>query len=206
MGLAVLFVVLCVSVPSYGHFLIYNLSGSVKGVNGTAQASIPWKGYLLMNISDSTSKLVDANLIMYGKDSSKKPVYVEHDYNATDVYQLDMNSWVQGSFWAFNLRCNTTAFDFDGLIIGKAALTDIGLGAPNKKWVTSSATGTMMVWKDMLLDPVDDIAGGGTISASLYTVATKYANSTNGTTQDQLIASGIQQLKNKGFNPATLPE
>ena len=35
LGLAVVFVVLCMSVPSYGYFLIYNISAAVKGADNS---------------------------------------------------------------------------------------------------------------------------------------------------------------------------
>ena len=71
MGLVVLFVILSVCVPSYGFFLIYNVTGPVKGVNDEAKATIPLKGYLVFQLDDIAGTLVDANLIIYGKDSSE---------------------------------------------------------------------------------------------------------------------------------------
>ena len=89
LGLAVIFLVLSVCVPWYGYFLIYNVSGSVKGVNNETAASIPWKAYLLVSL-DSNDEFVDANLIMYGKDSTKKPVYIQLNYSDSN-HSLDID-------------------------------------------------------------------------------------------------------------------
>lgn len=211
LGLAVLFVVLCMCVPSsYGtsgnYFLIYNVSCTVKGVNNDTKASIPLKAYYVVNL-DSGDNLVDANLIMYGKDSSKNKVYIELDHDANVPYKLLEDYWWQdkGDFAVFDIWDYNTPFDFEGLVVGLSAPKDIGLGTNNKKWVASSMTGPMMIWGDMLFDPDDDIAGGGTISASLDLKTTKLVNQ-NHWTEDQIIngTGGLIQ-KLRGYSPATLP-
>jgi len=203
LGLAVIFLVLSVSVPSYGYFLIYNVTGTVKGVNNTAPASIAWKGYLVLDFNDSNDLIVDANLVMYGKDSGKHKVYVvlnENDSNG--LLHTDLRS--KGNYTVFNFWDYNEPFDFEGLIIGKGALKDIGFGALHKKWIASSIKGTAMVWEGMLLDADDDIAGTGTVSASLYTVATKAVNS-KAWTQDQIASELIDILTTKGYVAAVLP-
>ena len=84
LGLAVLFVVLCASVPSYGYFLIYNVSYTVNGADKStnAKVTIPLKAYLVVNLDDSNNELVDANLILYGNEAStsKKKVYDQLNY------------------------------------------------------------------------------------------------------------------------------
>ncbi len=107
LGLVVLFVVLCVSVPSYGYYLIYNLSGSAKGINNGVPASIPWKGYFVVEvISDN---IVDANLIMYGKDSTKAKVYLEFDKGATGVNKLTITADRLGSYPNYYLTVDINA-------------------------------------------------------------------------------------------------
>lgn len=212
-GLVVLVVVLSVCVPSYGYFLLYNVSASVKGVNNSTPASIAWKGYLVLDINDSSDDLDDANLIIYGKNSSKAKVYVVLNESDSNGF-IDTDLWSQGNFAVFNFWSYgnpSSPFDFEGLVLGKGAYKDIGLGVSTKKWVASSMKGTTMVWEGMLLDADDDIAGTGTVSASLYTVATKAIN-TYGLTQDQILVDGyltypslINGLKAKGFVAATLP-
>jgi hypothetical protein len=209
-AILVAMVMLMMCTSSFGYFLIYNASSSVKGVNGTAAASIAWKGYLVMNLNDSTDELVDANLVMYGKDSNKNKVYVVLNQSDSDGF-LHTDLWSQGNFVVFNLWSYVNPFDFEGLVIGKGAVKDVGFGSSDLKWVGSSIKGTSMVWDGMLLDPDDEIAATGTISASLYTVATKAVN-TYGMTQDQIVVSGyltypsiIQLLQSKGYVAATLP-
>jgi hypothetical protein len=216
MGLAVLFVVLSVCVPaSYGnsgyYYLIYNVSCTVKGANHDVKASIPLKAYLVLRFADGCDTLADANLIMYGKDSSKNKVYVQlNKYSSTTSIigtELYGGPFVIFDFWTDS----SVPFDFQGIVVGKGAFKDIGLGTTQKKWVASSMTGSILVWDGMLLDADDWMTGTGTVSASLYTAATKAVN-TYGLTQDQIIVSGygaykgiIQTLQAKGFSAATLP-
>jgi hypothetical protein len=213
LGLVVLFVVLCVSVPSYGenHFLIYNLSGSVKGVNGNEPASISWKGYLVMYLSDAPA-ILDANMIIYGKDSTKAKVYVELGYKATGATKLTVTPDVHISSkdvvsLVVDIACETSTFDFEGLTIGKASFIDIGLG--DKRWVAKSAKGSMLLRGSMLLDPDDYIEGTSAVSSSLWAPATKYVNQ-NGWTSDMIINTGdssqkslTQILEAKGYTDAT---
>jgi hypothetical protein len=219
LGLAVLFVVLCMSVPSYGqsdYFLVYNASYTVKGVNGgnDVKASIPWKAYYVVTL-DSGDNLVDVNLIMYGKDSSKKNVYVNFGHNSTSPYKLGEYCPRQGDFVVIDIWPNNNIFDFEGLVVGMATPKDIGLGTTSKKQVASSMTGPMIVWHGMMFDPNDDIAGGGTISASLDLKTTKLVNA-NGWTQENIVEIGgtiagkhqkslIEILTSRHFNQATLP-
>jgi hypothetical protein len=193
MGLVVLFVVLSMCVPSYGYFLIYNLSGSAKGVNDGVKASIPWKGYFVVKIIGDN--VVDANLIMFGKDSAKAKVYVEFDKDATGVTKLTVTPDILGSlpdiFLTLDIVCNTADFDFEGLTIGKAAIVDIGTGTQG---VTKSAKGVFIVREGRLLNSADDITGTGTISSSLWLPATKYVNQ-NSWTQEQIINTGDSHQK-----------
>ena len=209
LGLAVLLVFLCVSVPSYGYFLIYNLSGKVAGVNDGVKASIPWKGYFVVKVSGQS--IVDANLIMYGKDSAKAKVYLEFDKDAKGVTKLTATPDELGSFpdifLTVDIVVDTADFDFEGLTIGKAALVDIGTGGT--QGVTKSAKGAFIVRSGKLLNSSDDITGTGTISSSLWLPATKYVNQNNWT-PDQIINTGdshqkslTQILEAKGFTDAT---
>lgn len=205
--LAVVIVVLSACVPSYGYFLIYNVSSSVKGVNNETKASIPWKGYFVANLDDTNDVPVDANLIMYGQDSNKHKVYVVLNYSDANGY-LDADAWWQGDYAVFNFWAYHTPFEFEGLMIGLAKAKSIGLA--DRKDVVSSMKGTMMVWGRMLFDADDDIAGTGNLSASLYAAETIYVNQ-NHWTQDEIMNGDgsrnglIQQLAGKGYVAATLP-
>ena len=83
-----------------------------------------------MNISGTS--IVDANLIMYGKDSAKANVYLELDKKATGVTKLTVTPGKLGSFpnifLTVDIKCDTADFDFEGLTMGKAALIDVGAG------------------------------------------------------------------------------
>ena len=204
LGLAVLFVVLSVCVPSYGYFLIYNVSGSAKGVNNETPASIAWRGYLVLNIDDSDN-LMDANLIMYGKDGDKAKVYVVLNDSDSDGF-LDTSLWWQGNFMVLNFwSYGSNPFNFEGLILGKEALKDIGFGILDKRWVASSLKGTMMVWDGMLLDSDDEIAGTGKVSATLYNIATKVVNEDNWTQKEIMDELILIVTEDKGYVEATLP-
>ena len=209
-GVVALLVILSLSVPSYGYFLIYNLSGTGKGINNGVPASIPWKGYFVVKISGQS--ILDANLIMYGKDSTKAKAYIEFDKDATGVTKLTATPDELGSFpniyLIIDIKCETADFDFEGLTIGsKAVLLDIGTGGT--QGVAKSAKGSLIVRQGRLLSSTDDVTGTGTISTSLWLPATKYVNQNNWT-QDQIINTGdshqkslTQILESKGFNDAT---
>lgn len=209
LGLSVLFVVLCMCVPSYGnHSLIYNVSGAVKGINNNASVSIPWKGYLVVTLSDS-SAFLDANLIMYGQNSAKKKVYIEHGYKETDVNSLGVVHQVHDTFLTFDFTCDTADFYFEGYILGKVALIDVG--RPVKKLVAAKPSGTMIVRGLMIFDQDDDVEGTSAVSCSLWTAATKYVNS-NSWTVNQIIDTGdgsykglIPQLVAKGYSKVEMP-
>jgi hypothetical protein len=73
----------------------------------------------------------------------------------------------------------------------------------------------MIVWDGMMFDPNDEVAGGGTISASLDLKTTKLVNK-NGWTQENIVETGgtiagkhqkslIEILTSQHYNPAVLP-
>jgi hypothetical protein len=206
LGLAVIFVVLSLCVPSYGdYFLIYNVSCTVKGVNKNSVASIPLKGYLVANL-DSDGSIMDANLIMYGKDRLNNKAYVQLNHACSDPnLNVKMDTWRQGPLLAFDIwDYNDSPFDFEAFVIGKWTLQDIGL--TSTMYVASSLKGPISVWDGMLLDPADEIMGTGNASASLDLKTTKLANQ-SGWTQDEIIngANGLIQQKLKGYSLAQLP-
>jgi hypothetical protein len=199
LGLAVLFVVLSVCVPSYGnYFLIYNLSGTVKGVNVVAKATIPWNAYLVLNLNEA-NEITDANLIMYGKDDAKQKVYVTINYHNSDVW-LNVSLLAHGNFSVLNFYVDEDwPFNFHGYMLGEKKGTNIGLA--NKKNTAGSLKGVMWVWEWMLFDVDNDLAGTAAISASLNSL-TKAVNDTNPTwTQNQIIEGQLINGKTRGIKP-----
>jgi hypothetical protein len=199
--LVVVFVVLSVSVPSYGYFLIYNVSGSAKGANDGSKASISWKAYLLMDINDGNGILQDANMVMYGKDSTKTKVYIQFNVNGTApllrTYLPDQGS----DFMAFNFYDYNDPFDFEGLIIGKVKSKKIGLDV--NKNVASSMKGMLMIWDGQLFDADDYITATGNVSATLNNSFTKAVNDTDPVwTKDEIVATGkVVNGKLRGMIP-----
>jgi hypothetical protein len=184
----------------------------VKGADcaKNAKVTIPLKGYLVLNIADGNNALVDANLILYGKNTSKKNVYAQlsqSDSNnslGTGLRYIGNDMFV--GFWTDDL-CR-----FEMLLSGKAVSKDIGLETSGKKLVASSIKGVNTVWWGFLLGPYSnqDVSGTANVSATLWTAETRYANE-HGWTQDQIIESGstdreglIPMLQGKGYVDATV--
>jgi hypothetical protein len=220
-GLAVLFVILCMCVPSsYGqpsdYFLIYNVSFTVSGANNELAVSIPLKGYLVANIDDSDGSIVDANLIMYGKDKldNNMKTYVQLNNSASDSTYVHARIYYNGNFAGFDVWSYDHApFYFELFAVGKMVSKDIGLGSTRS--VASSLKGPISVWGDMLLDANDGILGTGNVSASLDLKTTKLVNA-NGWTQENIIETGgtiagkhqnslIEILTAQHYSPAILP-
>jgi hypothetical protein len=219
LGLAVLFVVLCVSVPSYGYtgyyYLIYNVSTTVTGGDNStdAKVTIPLKGYLVLEFADGCDTLADANLILYGNDANtpkKQKVYFQLNKSDDNAF-LEAHVWhvsdlIFVDFWG------RLPSDFEITLQGKTAAKDIGWGTTHKKQVASSIKGVTIAWDGFLLGPAgQDVSGTATASASLDLKTTKYVNA-NSWTSDMIIEIGlpghsglIPMLEDKGYNPATLP-
>ncbi len=213
LGLAVLSVVLSMSVPSYGYFLIYNVSSTVKGADQltNAQVTIPFKGYLVLNIADGNNALVDANLILYGKNTSRNNVYVQLNYRGSgELVGADVRYIGKDMFVGFGSK---SPYRLEMLMSGRTALKDISLGTSGKKRVAGSIKGVNPVWGGFLLgsDPNQEVSGTANVSATLWAAATRYANA-NGWTQDQIVLSGdstkdglIKILADKGYDSAFAP-
>ena len=192
--------------PSYGYFLIYRMSAPVKGVDGAKgkAQTIPLKTYMVLDIDDINESLRDANLIMYGKDSKNKKVYVELNISDSDKF-TDGVKWQMGDylfvdFWTSDDSNNP--FWFEGLAFGRRKERDIGLG--EKYYVAGSLKGAFMVWGFMLLDADQDIAGTCNISASLWSQKTLVANF-DMKTKKQIVDELITILEGQRYSPAILP-
>jgi hypothetical protein len=204
LGLVVAFVVLSVSVPSYGYFLIYNVSCSAKGANNNMAAMIPLKGYLVVNL-DNSGDFVDTNLIMYGKNHLNEKVYVQLNHDGSNpTLNVCVRIHYNGNLVGFDVwDYNDSPFYFEVFAIGKLAPTNIGSSTTD---AASSLKGPISVWGGMLLDPTDEIMGTGNVSASLDLKTTKLVNQ-NHWTQDDIIngTNGLIIQKLAGYSLATLP-
>ena len=210
--LAVLFVVLSVCVPSsYAlptHYLIYNISTTVKGADRetNAKVTIPMKGYLVLLFADGCDAVVDANLFLYGNDSNtpKKKVYVQLNARGSDNF-LGVSSWHIGDLKFVDLQAGSP-FEFKIMLQGKLALKDIGFGTGDKRSIASSMSGVNATEGSFLLGPNGGqwVAGTGSASATLYTVSTKAVNA-DSWTRDEIIDELKSILTDKGYVAATLP-
>lgn len=182
---------------SYGYFLIYKVSTSVKGVDYETPTTVPLKGYLILNIDD-LSGLQDANLVIYGKNPDKEKVYVVLNYNGNEY--LDVDIWGKGDYYFLELS-GSGYFAFGGLLAGKVKAKNIGLDADED--VASSIKGVFWVEEGMLLDSSQDITGTGNISATLWMLATKGTNEDPVTWTQDAILEVIEEGYLDGYTDAT---
>jgi hypothetical protein len=206
---------------SFGYFLVYNVSTTVKGADYETgmKASAPFKGYLVLRLNDS-DELQDANLILYGNDANtpKNKVYVQlNRFGSSDSNCLKWNigtpggeqsNLVSSNFWTYANK--SSPFDFEWIVTGQKSVKNVG--SIDRK-VASSLKGVFMVWDGMLLDADQDIEGTSNISMVFNTAYTKLVNGTNPAwTQDQIIEGQIiggklrgikPDLENKGFQNVT---
>lgn len=191
LAVLVILITFGMSASSYGVSLIYKVSISVKGVddNSSLPKSSSLKGFLLLNYTDDGETLTfeDANFVMYGRNAVKSKVYVELDYTGNGL--LDLGLWSQGNDYKFiNLLCYyDTPFNFEGLMFGKQKPVDIG-GNIILDTCVSKYKGAFWVYSGMLLDPEFNIAGTGSISATLWTTFTRKVNDNISYTKDSILA------------------
>jgi hypothetical protein len=171
-------VILGVCTSSYGYFLIYNLTGSLKGTEGTVDIkkdTTDFKGYLVLDINNDTNELADANMFIYGRDPNNHKVYVR--LNASDSNEfLDASILYRDkrNFYELNGK---PPFDFRIVVMGQVNRTDIGL--KHAKEIAPSLGGVITNEEGMLLKPGQELTGTGNISATLYGVATRGVNDPN---------------------------
>lgn len=188
-ALFVILVMLGICTSSYGYFLIYKLSGTTRGimynrsdtytkgitVDDTNAVTIPFRGCLVMNLDNDTNSLIDANMIIYGRDPNNKKVYVQlnaHDSNEfLDPYTLERGN--KRHFYALNGK---SPFDFNVFMMGRVEKVNIGLPDANRILLASSLKGSITAENSMFLSFDQKIVGVGSISASLWTLATKGVN------------------------------
>jgi hypothetical protein len=202
-GLAALFAVLSLSVPSYGYFLIYNVSANVKGVDldyVEGAVTIPFKGYLLLTLDDSNN-FVDANLALYGKNPDGVKRYVELGRHSDNVFFVGSFSWIDHGYFGVVIN-GADPFGFHGQLIGKTVLKDVGLGSTAKKSIPSALKGVLNLEEGMLFDVRQRIAGTSSISMSLNSTYTKWVNGADPVWDANSIMNG-QEINgiNRGIKP-----
>jgi hypothetical protein len=199
LALFVMLAVLGVCAQSYGFLVVYNVSFSVKCVDGETAKTIPMKAYMVMEYDPSHENLTDVNLIMYGRDSDRHKVYVVlNEYDSNDF--IDASSNVQGDYFIVELD-SSDPFDFNWLIIGKRKATNIGLD--DREDVAGTLKGVITVRDGILLDVDQEIRGTANVSATNWSGATKYINEEDWT-QDQIVTQLRTDLEIKGYDPVVL--
>jgi hypothetical protein len=221
MAITVMLVMSWVCSSSFGYLLLYNVSTTVKGADADTDSriTIPLKGYFLLTLNDS-NEFVDANLMLYGRDTDGHKKYVILDYNDGTGF-LSVNVWYIDKFAVVDLS-GDTPFNFEIFLTGATALKNVGLGKDHKKSITGSITGVTIVHNGFLLGPSadQDVSGSANVTATIWWPATKSINGSSGKqeswTQDETIATGkdfmgvhyrslTEQLEDKGFRAAILP-
>ena len=203
----VVLVMLAMCATSFGnYFLIYNVSASVKGAddNTGLAATIPLKGYLVLNLSGPVT-VEDANLVLYGNDSNtpkKQKAYIELSYTEmADGHFVEMTHIGDFIFLEIAEYADPGPFYFDVYVMGKWKEKDIsGTLTP----VASSMKGALVVWSGYLLGPSpdQDISGTSNISLTLNNTYTKYVNGTDPTwTQDQILNGQMIDGALRGIKP-----
>jgi hypothetical protein len=203
-------VMLGICTPSYGYFLVYKLEGELKGTEGAVdieKKTTHFKGYLAMNLDDDTNSLIDANMIIYGKDPNHHKGYVL--LNTTDSNGfLDASILYRDERNFYELNGNTP-FDFRIFIVGNVHNTDIGL--PHGKRIAPSLRGAITNEEGMLLAVGQELAGTGDISALLYGVSTRSTNSPHNIfapwTQDKIVDTlkAILESDEIGYRQVHIP-
>jgi hypothetical protein len=190
-ALFVVLVMLGICTSSYAYFLIYKLSGTIRGVmysrsdtntigiDDTNAVTIPFKGCLVMNLAldevNDTNTLIDANMIIYGRDANNHKVYVQLNSSDSNEF-LDSYILERGNKRHFYRLNGMSPFDFNAFMMGDVHSVNIGLPHGYRILLASSLKGPIAAGYGIFLDLDQEIAGAGNISASLWTLATKGVN------------------------------
>jgi hypothetical protein len=197
-------VILGTSTSSYGYFLVYNLSGTVRGVEDANKVTISFRGYLVMNFDNDTNSLVDSNMIIYGRDPNRNKVFIQ--LNSSDANEfLDAHILTRDvrNFYSLN---GEPPFGFRSLIMGNVHRTTIG--PANRKNIATTLKGYIRQENGIFFDLEHDLAAVGNISASLYTTKTKLFNDPAAAwTQDTIIdeLKGILAEKHYTYTEVNKP-
>lgn len=195
--LAALFVIsamLGICTSSYGYFLIYTISGSLKGTEGAVdieKETTNFRGYLVMNIDEDTNSLTDANLIFSGGDPNNHRVYVQLNASDSNGF-LDASILYRDRRTFYELNGNPP-FDFKIFAVGDVHNRAIGL--PRSKKIVPSLWGAITNESGMLFAVGQELAGTGSLSVSLYSTATNGVNNPNNDVSPHTPDGIIQTLK-----------
>ncbi len=195
---------LAMCTTSFGFFLIYNVSTSVKGVDSYAdtKAAVPLKGYLLINF-DIDGEPIDGNLILYGKDANvpvKQKVYVIFNYGSEESLDVDTTEAdLGGQFFMDIIGSGNLSFSI--LLGGKLVSKDVGLD--ENVVLPPSLKGNIQVRGGYLLGPStsQDIWGTANISVTLNNLYTMYVNAEPAWTQDDIIYGKDVEGVTRGLIP-----
>jgi hypothetical protein len=203
--LSVLFaalVILAASTSSYGYFLVYNLSGTTRGVEDSNKVTIHFKGYLVMNFNNDSNSLVDSNMIIYGRDPNGDKVYVQ--LNASDANEfLDANILTREirNFYALD---GNLPFGFRSLLMGSVHRTTIG--PANRKNIATTLSGAIRQETGIFLVLEHNLTGLGWMSASLFGSKTRLSNDpATEATQDTIINDLKAILDGKSYVQLSIP-
>ncbi|MGD0552257.1 MAG: hypothetical protein ABSB25_06355 [Sedimentisphaerales bacterium] len=216
-ALFVILVMLGICTSSYGYFLVYKLSGTIRGItynrsdtntmgiDDTNAATISFKGCLVMNLDNDTNSLIDANMIIYGKDPNGHKVYVQLNASDSNGF-LDPNILTRGNKRHFYKLNGKSPFEFNVFMMGNVRSVNIGL--VKRILIAPDLKGSITEEDGIFLGPDQNITGVGSISASIYTIATKGVNDLNNPdpitphTQDGIIDAlkGIGEFNHKYYD------
>jgi hypothetical protein len=193
-------VVLSVCAPSFGYILVYKLSTTVKAVDTLIDVSevIKIKGYLIIDYNETDLEVVDADVVIYGKDQDDTPACIRMDNEVDMAIQFSPDA---NNFWV-NFRQGGNRSGIEVILTGKTKLKDIGLDV--NKTIAGTLKGSLFVWDEFFIDPVrwTDLKGSGAVSAPLSSGLTKEANE-NSYSSNTIAASIIAELVADGYDDVT---
>lgn len=204
LGLGVLFVVLCVSVPSYGYILVYNVTGGIKSSewNSEKLISVSVKGYLALDIDSDSNVINDSNLVLYGKDTGGNLVYYKESRNLiSSAFGMDWST--TAGIVGLDVWDDCPPFNYHFMVTGKVKAADVGLGANSKRPAASSLKGSLVSWWAQMLDGDQMLFGSGAASMTLDIKQTKAANA-GSIPVHTIISTYIIGLQGKGYTSITL--
>jgi len=188
LGLVILCAILSICAQSYGYFLVYDISSTIHGSDKdiNAKITIPLKGYLVLKLSDGNNAVIDANLILYGKDIYGYKVYYLLDpVDGNNQFKAETR-YIGREVYIAVLGGNP--YHFEMMLSGTTSSRDIGFGADYTRNVAGSLKGVNTIWTGFVLGPYDgqDVSGTANASAVLVNGLTIYANKHNWT-QEQIV-------------------
>jgi hypothetical protein len=205
--LLVVLAVLGMCAPSYGYFLIYKLTSTMRVIDYTTDSSgnLPVKGYLVVDISDEDGDLLDANMVFYGKDDNGDKTYFVQEYD-TDGFDMDWD--VAGDYLGVDIwNDNEEPFDYELTLTGVLKNKNVGFGngSADRRSAPNNLKGTMVSWWDTIFDIDQELFGSGEATMTFVIGLTKAANKAEGTTMDDILTGIVDDLQDKGYEELLMP-